>query len=510
MTTPSNRLLIIGPPPTPNGDLHIGHIAGPYMSADVLRRWVLLQGGEAEFVTGTDDSQTFTVASARKLGIEPATLAAQSTAAIRRSLDQALIRIDGFAPFDAGYEAAVRAFLDPLHAARKLVKKTRFLPWDTQEACFVVEGLVAGECPHCLAESRGGLCESCGQPVACETLRNPHSVLSGNRDLEFHETEILVLELEPLRERIEAYYNPERLAALRPGARRIITQSLAGPLPDFPVTYPLAWGIPACYDEVPGQVFNAWAEGMAASMYCTAAARDGAVQTGLQAWQDRHTDLVYFLGLDNVYFWGVTHLAMLLAHNGRFMLPVNYYSNHFYELDDEKISTSRGHVVLMGDLLQEFGASAVRFFLCWTAPEATERSFSREAFVRVTDRCLVAPWNRIFMAVQTVEITPQDRVVAAADIALMQAEMIGHMSLASFSTAGAARMLAKHLGRLNRMAASLPLGDAGQLAAQFQALAWLADPILKQGDVTTTREEWMPRPLALWLDPETPGARDAA
>jgi methionyl-tRNA synthetase len=497
MGTKNSRLLIIGPPPTPNGDLHIGHIAGPYMSADVLRAWALLQGREAKFVTGTDDSQTFVVSSARKLGLEPATLAAQSTAAIRRSLNEALIDVDGFASFDAGYESTVRAFLDPLHAAGLLTKKVRALPWDPLEECFLVEGLVSGECPHCLAEARGGLCETCGQPVACETLRGARSVLSGNSKLEFRETGILVLELEQLRGRIEAFYGPRRLAALRPGARRIIERALASSLPDFPITYPLSWGIPAHYPEVPGQVFNAWAEGMAASMYCTAAASDGAVETGMRAWQDRQTDLVYFLGLDNVYFWGLTHLAMLLAHGDRYILPVNYFSNHFYELDDEKISTSRGHVVLMGDLLEEFGAAAVRFFLCWTAPEVTERSFSRETFVRVTERCLILPWNRVCQAVQGVTITPAMRTEAAAEVALMQAEMETHMSLAAFSTAGAARMLAKHIGRLDRLAAGQQCAALGGLAVQFQALARLADPILKQDNCSVAAEDRHPQPLVL-------------
>ena len=492
MTCP---LLIIGPPPTPNGDLHIGHIAGPYMSADVLRRWARMNGREALFVTGTDDSQTYVVGSAAKRGMTPAALAEQSTAAIRVSLAAAEIEVDGFAPFDAGYEATVRAFLDPLHRAGRFRTVRRSLPWDAEARRFLVEGLIGGECPHCLAASRGGLCEACGQPVACEDLRHPVSTLDGSTRIERREVEILVLPLEDYRSEIQAYYSTERLMALRPGARRIIETALSQPLPDFPITYPLDWGIPARYSEVPGQVFNAWAEGMAASIYCTAAASDGRPETGMRAWQNKDTSLVYFLGLDNVYFWGITHLSMLLAHRGQYILPQNYYSNHFYELDDEKISTSRGHVVLMGDLLQTYSASAVRFYLCWTSPELTERSFSHASLEGVARRQLIDPWNAIRSATDAVTVTMADRQLVAGNVARMAAEMSEHMSLEAFSTAGAARCLAKHLARLASYAAGGR--PRGTLAAEFQALARLADPILKLGKIDVAVEEWRPSFLAL-------------
>src|SRR4051794_40745140 len=274
-------LLIIGPPPTPNGDLHIGHIAGPYMSADVMRRWYRLCGRRALFVTGTDDSQTYVVSSARKLGLEPLDLAARSTDAIKRSLKAALIDVDGFADFDDGYEQSVRDFLDPLREAGKFKLVTRNLPFDRTSGQYLVEGLISGECPNCLARSRGALCEACGLPLHCEDLRGLMSTLDPNAEIELRPTEILVFPLESVRTQLEDYYSKERLAELRPAAARIVRGVLSQPLPEFPITYPLTWGISANYPEVPGQVFNAWAEGMAASMYCTAAAGSGSPEEGM-------------------------------------------------------------------------------------------------------------------------------------------------------------------------------------------------------------------------------------
>lgn len=499
MSAPAPRsLLIIGPPPTPNGDLHIGHIAGPYMSADVMRRFARLEGREALFVTGTDDSQTYVVASARKRATTPQALCALSTEQIRRSLDASLIDVDGFAPFDDGYARTVRAFLDPLRAAGRFVPRTRRLPYDPASGRYLVEGLVAGECPHCLAESRGALCEACGLPLACEDLRGLRSTLDPSARVETREATILVFPLEQVRRELEAYYDEARLSGLRPASARIIRRLLAGPLPEFPITYPLDWGIPAGWDEVPGQVFNAWAEGMAASMYCTAAAGAGTPEEGMAAWTSTTTDLVYFLGIDNVYFWGMSHLGLLMAHEGRYVLPRTYYSNHFYELDDEKISTSRGHVLSMDDLLQVYAPEAIRFYLCWTAPETTERSFSHEALRTIATQQLVTPWNLVHEAVFGAGAPPGEPGVARDRVALetMRADMAGCLSLPAFSLNAAARVLAKHL---HRLAGYVRSGEAprAEIRAQFLALARLADPILKQAqDVEAVRDSgWRPRPV---------------
>ena len=499
---PNDRsLLIIGPPPTPNGDLHIGHIAGPYMSADVLRRWSRLNGRPALFVTGTDDSQTYVVGSAHKHGMSPDALAARSTAAIQRSLALSLIDVDGFAPFDAGYEWTVRAFLDPLRAAGKFRRVTRHLPYDERQGRFLVEGLISGECPRCLALSRGALCEACGLPSACEDLKRQVSVLDPDANIVRRAVEILVFPLESVRPQLDAYYSETRLAELRPASARIVRRLLAGPLPEFPITYPLDWGIPARYDEVPGQVFNAWAEGMAASMYCTAAADGGNPEKGMSAWTRSDVDLVYFLGIDNVYFWGVSHLGLLMAHEGRYMLPRNYYSNHFYELDNEKISTSRGHILSMEQLLESFSPAAVRFYLCWTAPEMTERSFSAEALRTIVSQQLVEPWNLVRLATlrdaaHATSATSRPESLAAEEI--MMADMVTCLSMETFSAAAAARCVAKHL---HRLAEYVRRGDtpAQEIQSQFLLLARLADPILKQAlDATAVlNPAWRPAELHL-------------
>lgn len=475
-------LLIIGPPPTPNGDLHIGHIAGPYISADVLRRWRRNLGQKALFVTGTDDSQTYVVASAAKAGMSPEDLSRSSTRKIQESLTAAQLELDGFAPYDEGYKKTVRAFLDPLYAAGYFKLVQRNLPYDLDNEVFLVEGLISGDCPRCLAPSRGALCETCGMPLECETLLNLKSTLDPSATVVLRESPMLVFPLESVRNELEAYYTHERLSLMRPAAASIIRRVLSGPLPEFPITYPLDWGISVEYEEVKGQVFNAWAEGMPASMYCTAAAGTGIFTEGMESWQTHDTDLVYFLGLDNVYFWGMSHLALLMAHRGRYMLPSAILSNHFYELEDEKISTSRGHVVYTEDLLQTHSAAAVRFYLCWTAPEQTEKSFSVESMERITGQRLIEPWNTVFDHLASTSVDSVD-ISAPTELGerlagLMRADIARHFDLNAFSVAAASRCIAKHASRLAKDTLEMR-STTEDLQHQFRLLHELADPILK-------------------------------
>ena len=396
--TAGRRVVIIGPPPTPNGDLHVGHVAGPYLAADIHARYLRAQRRPVLYTTGTDDSQTYVVATARKLGTTPEVLCRRSWQDIQRTLAAAGIGVDGFAPFDDGYRQAVLDFVGRLYLAGKFRLRTVRLPYNERTGEFLMEGLVAGDCPVCLADSRGGLCETCGHPNNLDELIDPHSTMDPADPLTVREAQILVLPMEEYRDRLTAYHRA-REHRWRPHIVQLGREVLARPLPDFPITYPTPWGIPAPFPETPGQVINAWVEGMPASMYCTAWAAGQAGEPAGAAdelWRaERDIELVYFLGFDNAYFWGVTHLALLLAHEGRYVLPETIVCNEFYELENEKFSTSKGHVVWMQDLVSQVPRDLVRFYLALTAPEHARTNFSRAALDKVTGTRLVEPWNRL-------------------------------------------------------------------------------------------------------------------
>ncbi|MCW2879840.1 MAG: Methionyl-tRNA synthetase-related protein [Sphaerisporangium sp.] len=395
---PGRRALIIDTPPTSNGDLHVGHLAGPFMAADVHARYLRSTGRPVVFSSGTDDSQTYVLASARRKGLTPEELCGRSWHEIRRTLEGMGISLDGFAPYDDRYRASVLGFVGALHDAGKFELRKVRLPYSERTGEFLVEGLVCGYCPVCLVESRGGLCESCGHPNNFDELVEPRSTVDPGDAVTVREAEILVLPLERYRDRLTAYYR-ERESRLRPHTVQLVRELLAKPLPDFPVTYPVDWGIPAPFPETPGQVLNAWVEGIPAVMYCTAFAAEGLGErhdADDELWRaEESPEIIYFIGFDNVYFWGLTHVALLMAHEGRYALPDAIISNEFYELENAKFSTSLGHVLYTGDLLDEVPRDLIRFYLALSCPEHQQTNFSREALTKVTEERLVRPWNRL-------------------------------------------------------------------------------------------------------------------
>lgn len=492
------RVVIIGPPPTPNGDLHVGHIAGPYLAADVHARYLRVSGRPVLYVTGTDDSQTYVVASAARQGTTPEALAEQSTGDIQATLAAAGIEVDGFAPFDEGYREAVLDFATRLHSAGKLRLRTVRLPYSERFGQFLVEGLISGACRVCLSISRGGLCESCGHPNNFDELVDMRSTVAPSDRVTLREARILVLPLEEYREQLTAFHESKQ-STWRPRIVQLVRELLAKPLPDFAITYPLAWGIGAPFPETPGQVINAWAEGMPASMYCTefAQRRAGERPAGYdELWRAEHgIQLVYFLGFDNAYFWGMTHLALLLAHDGRYVLPDSIVCNEFYELENEKFSTSRGHVIWTRDLLRDVPRDIVRFYLTLTAPEHARTNFSRAALDKIASTRLVEPWNALAAGVEEavtalaaehlmLPVSPAARGRSAA----MVDRFAACYELNAYSLTRAADLVVQHTARLQQEAAELlsgPAGDReagrgrlGDLIGELRTLMVAASPIL--------------------------------
>lgn len=511
------RVVIVGPPPTPNGDLHVGHIAGPYLAADVHARYLRAVGRPVLYVTGTDDSQTYVVASAARQGITPTALAERSTQDIQASLAAAGIAVDGFAPFDQGYRAAVLDFVARLHAAGKLRLRTVRLPYSERLGQFLVEGLVSGACRVCLAISRGGLCESCGHPNNFDELVDMRSTVDPSGPVTVREARILVLPLEEYREQLTAYHESKR-STWRPRIVHLVRELLARPLPDFAITYPLDWGIPAPFAETPGQVINAWAEGMPASMYCTEFAQRlaGERPAGYDdLWRaENDIRLVYFLGFDNAYFWAMTHLALLLAHDGRYVLPDSIVNNEFYELENEKFSTSRGHVIWTRDLLRDVPRDLVRLYLALTAPEHARTNFSRAALDKIGRTRLVEPWNALAAAVdESVAALAADHpplpVSDAARVrsAAMADRFAACYELEGFSLPRAADLIVQHTARLQEEACALVGGLAaadgeaararlGDLVGELRTLLVAASPILVDLAGAGTRVGGLDRCLA--------------
>ncbi|MEU6302525.1 methionine--tRNA ligase [Streptomyces sp. WAC 01325] len=392
------RAVVVAATPTPNGDLHIGHMAGPYLAGDVYSRYLAADGRDVIYTTCTDDSQTYVTTTARRLGVSAEQLCAESTAKIERSISAMGLSMEGLPPIDDRYRATVLQFFTRLHETGRLRERTVRLPYAQESGRYLYDGLMTGSCPVCLTGSAGGVCEGCGHPNNADELLGARSVLEPDSPVTTREVTILVLPMEEYRERLTSYF-AERLGRWRPHAAQLVRELLARPLPEIPVTVPGDWGIAAPFPETPGQILYPWVEAMPAVMYSTwwsADRRGERTEAVDELWRaGSGTELVYFHGFDNVYHWGLLDLVLLMAHGDRYVLPEANISNEFYDLEGEKFSTSRNHLIWSADLLAEVPRDLVRFYLALTAPEFQRTDFSTAALTEVTERRLIGPWNRL-------------------------------------------------------------------------------------------------------------------
>ncbi|GAB3730387.1 class I tRNA ligase family protein [Amycolatopsis oliviviridis] len=475
-----NRLVVISPAPTANGDLHLGHLAGPFLAADVCARYARASGREALYGTGMHFTQNYIVTAAARLGVAPEDLRERSADQVRRTLATMGIEVDGFGCIGDRFTKLVMDFYDRLHGMGALETKTVRFPYLPSTGEFLMDAYVTGGCPFCLADGYAGICESCGLPVAPGDLIRPRSTLRPDEPLEYREARILVFPVERYRAELEAYF---ARIPMRPGMARLIESALAGPLPDFPITQPTSWGIPAPFPEVPGQVIYPHMEGMPWSMFATALAaekRGAVLAADDELWQaDSGSTVVYFLGLDATYPFAIVGTAMLTALGGH-VLPAQYVTNEFYELANEKFSTSRGHVVSGRELAAEVPRDLIRFHLCATSPEYQRTDFTREALLRVSETRLTGPWNRVAAAVDAwVDRGPLPVSADARRTASRMAERFADgYELRRFSLTAVASTLAEQLGRLDRLAAATTAETAGDLCHQVDVFLRCAAPIL--------------------------------
>ena len=493
MTTNGRRTIIVAATPTPNGDLHMGHMAGPYLAGDIYARYLRANGQSVIYTTCTDDSQSYVVSTAHRRGMSREQLCSTSTAAIQRSLDAMGISMAGLPPIDDTYRDTVLEFVTALHTGGRLRLRTVRLPFAEKSGTYLFDGLVTGTCPVCLATSCGGACESCGHPNSFDELLDPKSTVDPTDPVTYREQSILVLPMEEYRERLTAYFAAQE-GRWRPRAMRLIRDLLARPLPDVPVTFPGSWGIPAPFPETGGQILYPWIEAMPAAIYSTwwsAAHLGERTDATDEHWRVAHdAELVYFHGFDNVYHWGLMDLVFLMAHGDRYIRPSGNVCNEFYDLEGEKFSTSRNHVVWSTDLLATVPRDLVRFYLALTAPEYERTNFSRTALDNVTSRRLVEPWNGLartmssaITRMQTSAPLPVTAAGRRRSTGIIERFRLCY-ALPNCSQAGAAAAIVAELVRLRASAEVLDgarAGDPvqpGDLLLEIRTLLACAAPIL--------------------------------
>ncbi|WLS46445.1 class I tRNA ligase family protein [Micromonospora profundi] len=368
-------VLVVTPPPTPNGPLHVGHLSGPYVAGDIAVRALRADGRRVVAQSGLDAHQNYVLARAEALGEAVTDTAARYQALVCTALDAARIRYDIMADplADEGYRSTVAGLLTELVEA----KAVEIAPVSLRacSACHRVlhHVRVTGTCPVCGAGAAGGTCEGCGGFCTAETLVGARSTCCSAAPEPVTHT-IPVLRLAEHRERLAEFWSR---AVLPPRLRRLVGSYLDGALPDVPLAYPTDWGIE--WDD--GLRIDVWAEMALANLVMPARhlRPDADSLAGyLDAWQGIDEQWI-FLGVDNAFYYAVLIPALHLAA-GLPDRPTGLVVNEFYRLTGSKFSTSRQHAIWADEFLSSEDPAVVRAFVSWDRPDSYESDFRPEAY----------------------------------------------------------------------------------------------------------------------------------
>ncbi|MGP9822321.1 class I tRNA ligase family protein [Salinarimonas sp. NSM] len=371
-------VVVTSTPPTPNGDLHLGHLSGPYLGADIHVRYLRMRGVDARHVTGSDDYQSYVLACAERLDTPPAATADRFAARMHATLAAMDIAPDRWTRplHEEAYRADVARGFERLVAAGHVVARTSDALFCADCGTYLYEVAVRGACPHCAAPTGGNVCEECGRPNACvDVVARETSCCHGHAVT--RPTTRLVFPLAPWEGDLRRFLAE---VDLDPHLTALCESMMAAGLPEIPVSHPVDWGIPVPVAGFEAQRIWVWLE-MALGYHYGIRERGGT------------PDVVQFFGFDNGYCHALLFPAVAMALGERELLPARFVCNEFLLLDGLKFSTSRNHAVWGGELLPRTQPDVVRFGLSWGRPEGARTNFTLDTLERLVRERLVDGWQ---------------------------------------------------------------------------------------------------------------------
>jgi methionyl-tRNA synthetase len=375
--------------PYANGPVHIGHLAGVYLPADIYVRYLRAQNRDVKFICGSDEHGVPITIRAQKEGVTPQEVVDKYHKIIGDSFREFNVSFDVYSRTSSKTHAEVSSeFFKKLYADDKFIEQTTQQLYDEQAGQFLADRYVVGTCPNCGNENAyGDQCERCGTSLSPTELINPRSMLSGNTPV-LRETKHWFLPLdqyEPwLREWIIEGHKNDWKTNVYGQCKSWIDQGLHARA----VTRDLDWGVPVPVPGAEGKVLYVWFD---APIGYISATKEGFPDDWQKYWQDPGTKLVHFIGKDNIVFHCIIFPVMLKAH-GDYILPDNVPANEFLNLEGDKISTSRNWAVWLHEYLQDFPGQAdvLRYVLCANAPETKDNDFTWKDFQARNNNELVA------------------------------------------------------------------------------------------------------------------------
>lgn len=485
------RYIVTADPPTPNGDLHVGHLSGPYFAADALTRALRAQGHDVAYYSNFDPHQSYVVTTARNLGWTPEEVVAHFQQRIAETLAADAIEPDVMGSPDDCQKAFVGRFFEDLYARGKLLVRDEEQPYCGRCGLYLFETYIQGTCPHCGTGCYGNGCEVCALPNSPKDMGSPRCRHCGTPPSETRTYRGLFLPLSRTQDELRRYVETRR-GIWRPHFFETLLPAFDAPLPDIPLSVVSDYGLPVSIPGFEGQVYNVRLEILPALVNTFDKWRERQGAAGWD-WREAPADVrsVHFHGFENAFQYCVSFNTLLLLSDLAWGLPYANLTNEFYLLEGAKFSTTRRHAIWGSDFLAAVTSDQARFYLALTNPETAETNLALDELRRRTDALLSEPWNRLERRLAGLLAERRTGAAAAAldeasgrRIDALAREMAAAFAVEGLSLARAARCLADFLAGLAARADALDpaAGDAparsASLLAEVRAFALYAEPVM--------------------------------
>ncbi|MFD2248145.1 methionine--tRNA ligase [Pontibacter ruber] len=410
--------------PYANGPVHIGHLAGVYLPADIYVRYLRSQNRDVKFICGSDEHGVPITIRAKKEGITPQQAVDKYHELIKKSFEDFNVSFDIYDRTSSKihHETASDFFLK-LYNDGKFIEQTTQQYYDEKAQQFLADRYIVGTCPKCGNENAyGDQCESCGTSLNATDLINPKSTLSGAVPV-MRETKHWYLPLNEYEQWLREWIVEGHKGDWKPNVYGQCKSWIDQGLQPRAVTRDLDWGVPVPVKGAEGKVLYVWFDAPIGYISATKAL----TPDWEKYWKDSETKLVHFIGKDNIVFHCIIFPAMLKAH-GDYILPDNVPANEFLNLEGDKISTSRNWAVWLHEYLQDFPGKGdvLRYMLCANAPETKDNDFTWKDFqARNNNELLAILGNFINRAVVLTQKYYNGAVPARGELTDYDKEVLG-------------------------------------------------------------------------------------
>ena len=388
----SKRYTVTAALPYTNGPIHIGHLAGVYVPADIYARYLRLTGNDVAYICGSDEHGVAIPMRAKKEGVSPQEIIDKYHTIIKQSFKDFGIYFDNYSRTSSKihHKTASDFFID-LHKKGDFIEEVTAQLYDAEANQFLADRFVVGTCPKCgFEESYGDQCEHCGTSHNGTDLINPKSAITGNTPT-LKETKHWFLPLDKHESFLREWILDGHKSDWKSNVLGQVKSWIDDGLRPRAVTRDLEWGIPVPVDGGEGKVLYVWFDAPIGYISSTKewAEREG--KNWEDYWKDKNTKLVHFIGKDNIVFHCIIFPSMLKAHGG-YILPENVPANEFLNLEGNKLSTSKNWAVWLHEYLEDFPnqQDVLRYTLTANAPENKDNDFTWKDFQAKNNNELVA------------------------------------------------------------------------------------------------------------------------